>query len=143
MNTQAKKNDTPIDHAKGMDILMPMYILIEYGNSCSKTTGSLWKFYRDELALNDDGAIQNLPSISSSFKSKIKITERIPAAGNRKDVQIVVPLKCLSNFWRTLETLINKCKINLILIYLSTCVINDSNGEEKFAITDKKLMFQL
>ena len=40
---------------------------------------------------------------SESFKSKVKITGSTPACGNRKGVTIIVPLKYLSNFWRTLE----------------------------------------
>ena len=74
-----------------------MYNLIEYGDNYSKTSGSLWQYYRDEQ--ND-----NLAD-SASFKSKIKITGKTPAAGNEKDVEIIVPLKYLSNFWRTIEML--------------------------------------
>ena len=74
-----------------------MYNLIEYGDNYSKTSGSLWQYYRDEQ--ND-----NLAD-SASFKSKIKITGKTPGAGNEKDVEIIVPLKYLSNFWRTIEML--------------------------------------
>ena len=52
---------------------------------------------------------------SESFKSKIKITGKTPPAGDTKDVEIIVPLKCLSNFWRTLEMPLIKCEVNLIL----------------------------
>ena len=51
----------------------------------------------------------------------------------------MVPLKCLSNFWRTLEMLLINCEVSLILTWSSTCVITNSTGEEKFEITDKKL----
>ena len=54
---------------------------------------------------------------SESFKSKIKITGTTPAGGNAKDVEIAVPLKCLSNFWRTREMLLINCEINLILTW--------------------------
>ena len=60
---------------------MPMYDLIEYNDNYSKTSGSLWQYYRDEP--ND-----NL-SDSESFKPKIKITGKTPAAGNEKDVEIM------------------------------------------------------
>ena len=69
---------------------MPMYNLIEYSDTYSKTSGSLWQYYRDEP--ND-----NLAN-SESFKSKIKIAGKTPATGNEKDVEIMVPLKYLSNF---------------------------------------------
>ena len=72
-----------------------MYNLIEYSDNYSKTSESLWQYYKDEP--NDD------ISDSKSFKSKVKITGKTPVAGNTKDVQIIVPLKYLKNFWRTLE----------------------------------------
>ena len=74
---------------------MPMYNLIEYSDSYSKTSGSLWQYYRDKR--ND-----NITE-SESFKSKIKITGKTLANVNTKNVEIAVPLKYLSNFWRTLE----------------------------------------
>ena len=70
---------------------MLMYNLIEYSDNCAKTSGSLWQYYRDE------------PNDSESCKSKIKITGKTPDNGNEEDVKIIVPLKYLSNFWRTLE----------------------------------------
>ena len=96
-----------------------------------KTLGSLWQYFRDQT--ND-----NLAD-SQSFKSKIKITDKNPAADNEKDVQITVPLKYLSNFWRTLEMPLINCEVNLILTWSSTCVITNCNGAETFAITDTKL----
>ena len=74
---------------------MPMYNSIEYSNNYWKTLGSFWQYYRDDL---NDNIIQ-----SESFKRKIKITGKTSAAGNTKDVEIVVPLKYLRNFWRTFE----------------------------------------
>ena len=70
-----------------------------------KTLGRLWQYYRVDL--------NNNITQSESFKFKIKITGKIPAAGNTKDVEIAVPLKHLSNFWRTLEMLLINCEINL------------------------------
>ena len=84
---------------------MPMYNLIEYSDNYSKTSGSLWQYYKDEP--ND-----NLAD-SESFKSKVKITGNTPANGNTKDVEITVPLKYLSNFRRTLG--IPLIKVKLIL----------------------------
>ena len=88
-------NGTEIDDAQDIDIVMPMYNLIEYSDNYSKTSGSLWQYYKDEP--ND-----NLAN-SESFKSKVKITGKTPNNGNTKDVEIIVPLKYLSNLWRTLE----------------------------------------
>ena len=87
-------NNTEVDNAKDIDIVMPMYDFIEYSDNYAKISGSLWQYFRDEP---DD----NLAD-SESFKSKIKITGKTPNNDNEKDVEIMVPLKCLSNFWRTL-----------------------------------------
>ena len=110
---------------------MPLYNLLEYSDNYAETSLSLWQYYRDEP--ND-----NLAD-SQSFKSKIKITGKTPNNGNEKNVEIIVPLKYLSNFWRTLEMSLINCEINLILTWSSTCVINNSTGAERFAITDTKL----
>ena len=78
---------------------------------------------------------------SESYKSKIKITGKTPNNGNTKDVEIIVPLKYLSNFWRALEMPLINCEVNLILTWSSTCVITNSTGifAGRFAITDTKL----
>ena len=91
----SKINDTEIDNAQDIDIVMPMYNLIEYSDNYSKTSGSLWQYYKDEP--ND-----NLAN-SESFKSRVKIAGNNPAGGNTKDLKIIIPLKYLSNFWRTLD----------------------------------------
>ena len=75
---------------------------------------------------------------SESFKSKIKIGNT-PADGNTNDVEMFVPLKYLSNFWRILEMPLINCEVNLILTWSSTCVITNSTGAGRFAITDTKL----
>ena len=84
---------------------MPMYNLIEYTENYSKTSGKIWQYYKDEP--ND-----NLAN-SESFKSKVKITGNTPADGNTKDVEIIVPLKYLSNFWRTLKMPLINCEVSL------------------------------
>ena len=90
INCKSEINNIEIDNAKDIDIVIPMYNLIEDSDNYSKTSGSLWKCSRDEP--NDSLAD------SESFKSKIKITGNIPAGGNTKDVEIIVPVKYLSNF---------------------------------------------
>ena len=69
----------------------------------------------------------------------MKITGNTPADGNTKDFEIMVPLKYLINFWRTLEMPLINCEINLILTWSSTCVITISTGARRFAIIDTKL----
>ena len=72
-------NNTDIDNAQDIDIVMPMYNLIEYSDNYSKTSGSLWQYYKDEP--ND-----NLAD-SESFKSAVKITGNTPTDGYTKDVE--------------------------------------------------------
>ena len=124
-------NDTETDSTQDIDIVMPMYHLIEYTFNFSITTGNLWQYYKDKP--NDSLAD------SKSFKSKVKMTGSTPAGCNTKDVEIIVPLKYLSNFWRTLEMLLINCEVNLILTWSKDCVITNSEGEAKFAITETKL----
>ena len=72
------------------------------------------------------------------FKSKVKITGKTPDDGNTKNVEITVPLKYLSNFWRTLEMQLINSEVNHILTWSSACVITSSTGSRRFAITDTK-----
>ena len=131
VNCISEINNTQVDNAKDIDIVIPMYNLIEYSDNYAKTTGSLLQQFRDEPG--DD--LEDY----ESFKSKIKITGKTPDDDNEKDVEIMIPLKYLSNFWRTLEMPLINCEVNLILTWSSTCVITDSNGAGTFAITDTKL----
>ena len=108
-----------------------MYNLIEYSNNYSKTSGSLWQYYKDKPS---DNITQ-----SKSFKFKIKITGKTPATGNTKDVEIIAPLKYLSNFWKTLEMPLINCEVNLIFTWSPTCLISSATGETKFKITETKL----
>ena len=84
---------------------MPMYNLIEYSVNCSKTSGSLWQYYKDDPS---DNLID-----SESFKYNVKITGKTPVDGNTKYVETILPLKYLSNFWRTLEIPLINVKKNL------------------------------
>ena len=108
-----------------------MYNLVQYSDNYSKTSGTLWQYYKDDP--NDN--IAN----SESFKSTVKISGKTPNNGNTKDVEIIVPLKHLSNFWRTLEMPLINCEVNLILTWSKDCVITNSTGEGKFAIKETKL----
>ena len=110
---------------------MPVYNLIEYSDNYPKTFGSLWQYYKDEP--------NNNLADSESFKSKTKVTGNIPTDRNKKDVEIIVPLKYLYNFCKTLEKPLINYEVNLILTWSSTCVITNSTGAGRFAITDTKL----
>ena len=108
-----------------------MYNLIEYSDNYSKTSGSLWQYYTYDP---HDNITQ-----SEWFKSKIIITRKTPVAVNTKDVEIIVPVKYLSNSWRTLEMQLINHEVNFILTWSPTCAISSEIGETKFRITDTKL----
>ena len=131
INYISEINNTQVDNAKDIDIVMPMYNLIEYSDNYSKTSGSLWQYYRDEP--------NNVLSNSESFKFKVRITGKTPNDNNEKDDEIMVPLKYLSNFWRILIMPLINCEVNLILTWSSTCVITNSTGVGTFEINDTKL----
>ena len=136
----SKINNTQIDNANGIDVVMPIYGLIEYKDNYSKTSGSLWEYYRDEPTLTNAGAPNNFPGNGASFKYKQKI---IGSKGNNgtKAVKIMVPLKYLSIFWRTFEMLFINCEINLILMWSANCAISNAaaNQATTFTITDRRL----
>ena len=135
INCISEINNTQVHNAKDIDIVMPMYNLIEYSDNNVKTTGSLWQYFGDE----PDDDLED----SESFKSKIKITGKPPNNGNVKDVEIMVPLKYLSNFWRADEMPLINCEVNLILTWSSTCIITNSNDAGRFAITDTRIYVPL
>ena len=94
-------NDTQIDDGQKIDVVMPMYNLIEYSDAYSKTSGSLQQYYRDEPALHNKGNNIDFPADnnnSASFKFKQKITGQAKNSGT-KDAEIMVPLKYRNNFW--------------------------------------------
>ena len=128
-------NETHIDEAEHINIVMPMYSLIEYSDNYSDNSRSLWQFKRDEIDGDNDLTVDgnHIPYNSSSFKYKSSLIT------NRNGVKIAVPLKYLSNFWRSLEMPLIKCKVELSLIWDPNCVLSILVGGSTFTITDGKL----
>ena len=112
-----KINEIFVDEANHIYIAMPMYNLIEYSDNYSDTSGSLWQFKRDEVT--DKDADLSIDS-SQSFKYKAALFGKTADAANNtnssvKDAKIVVLLKYLSNFGRSLEMSLINCKVYLEL----------------------------
>ena len=108
---------------------MPMYNLLEYSKNYRKSTESLWNYYRDEPS-------NPLSSNSESFKYKTSITGNTYNVGDgeagydadkvgKYGTEIVVPLKHLSNFWRTLNIPLINCETELILTWSKNCALAD------------------
>ena len=125
-NCISKIDNTEIDNAKNIDVVMPMYILI------------------DIPAANNNGNIVdfNGANATDSFNFKTKITGQTNNNGGIDSVEIMVQLKYLSNFWRTLEMPLINCEVNLILTWSADCVIisiDIANQVATFTITETNL----
>ena len=133
-------NDEHVDTAENLDIVMPMFNLIEYSDNYQDSSATLYQYKRDEPPEND--AIANLTAnTSSSFKYKIKLLGDPVVANNvaRRNVKIVVPLKYLNKFFRALEMPLINCKIKLNLTWEKECVLSSNDGNAIFIINDTTL----
>ena len=118
---------------------MPIYNLLEYSKDYRKTTERWWNYYRDEPS-------NPLSSNSEPFKYKTSITENTYNVdkkitdddGNEVDnpkydankvgkneTEVVIPLKHLSNFWRSLNIPLINCELELILTWSKNCILAD------------------
>ena len=113
---------------------MPMCNLIEYSDNYTSTSGSLWQFKRDEIVNNADVSNDNAPS----FKYKANLIGNTENNGTKNGVKIAVPLKYLSNFWRSLEMPLINCKVELSLKWYERCLLTAATTAT-FTITDAKL----
>ena len=140
-------NGELIEDANDLDIVMPMYNLLEYSKNYRKTIGSLYNYYRDKL--NNDAnlvtfANNNVVS-SEVFKYKTKLVGNtydvnstiLNPAGNarvvnpndnlnnsgKKSVELAIPLKYLGDFWRALNIPLISCEVSLELKWNKSCVI--------------------
>ena len=110
-----KINNTQRDNAEYIDIIMPMYNLIEYCDNYLKTSESLWQYCKDIPAVNNAGNIVDFTATNTtdSFKFKTKITGQTNNDGVINGVKIMVPLKDLSNLWRFLQISLIDCEVEL------------------------------
>ena len=135
-------NDEHIEKAEDLDVVMPMYNLLEYSDNYENLTGSLYQFKRDEPPDNNADVADNTTSLV--YKSKFISGNTVNNIPNVNDVKLVVPLKYVSNFFRSLEMLLVNCKIDLKLTWHKDCMIScldaaDARNPVSFMITDTKL----
>ena len=109
-------NGELIEDVDDLDIVMPMYNLLEYNKNYRKTIGSLYNYYRDKLSDdNDNDNFGNIKVVNSNtFKYKNKIINNTNNAGT-KDIELAIPLKYLGNFWRSLNIPLISCEVSLEL----------------------------
>ena len=127
-------NEAFIDETDFINITMPMYNLIEYSDNYSDTSGSLWQFKGDEIVNNADVSNDNAPS----FKYNANLIGNTGNDGIKNGVKIAVPLKYLSNFWRSLEMPLINCKVELSLKWYEKCLLTAATTAT-FTTTDAKL----
>ena len=109
INRISKINGVKVDSAEDLDLVMPIYNLLEFSKNYRKTTGSLWNYYRN-------GPSNSIYSHSESFKYKTNIVGKAPEDNDSlTNAKVVVPLKHLSNFWRSLNIPLINCEVELIL----------------------------
>ena len=133
-------NDEHVDTAENLDITMPMYNLIEYSDNYQDSSATLYQYKRDEPPEGDavpDLTVDN----SNSFKYKVSLLGNPVLDGNitKRSVKVVVPLKYLSNFFRSLEMPLINCKIKLNLTWKKECVLSTDAGNAVFIIIVTKM----
>ena len=115
INCITKIDGTTIDDAEDLDLVMSMKNLIEYSSNFSETTESLWFYSKDEET-KFNATIAN--NSFKSFECKTKLLGNAEADGANeilKNATIGLSLKCVSNFWRSLQILLINSKIKLKL----------------------------
>ena len=126
INCISKINGVKIDNAEDLDVVMPMYNLLEYSKNYKKTTGSLWNYYRDEpnSSTDNNNNITYLILNSKSFDYEANFIGSVTNNNlTKNDVNIVIPLKHLSNFWKNLNIPLISCEVELILTCFKHCVL--------------------
>ena len=152
INCIPKINSVKTDNAEDLDVVMSMYNLLEYSKNYKKTTWSLWNYYRDEPS-------DQLSSNSESFRYKTSITGNtynigVGEAGydenkvGKNKTEVVIPLKYLSNFWRSLNIPLINCEVELILTWSKNCVLADmtrrnAQGDNPAIVPPRGLEFQI
>ena len=133
INCISKINGVKTDNAADLDVVMPMYNILEYSKNCRETTGSLWNYYRDEPSSTiGDNNISHSILNSESFDYKARFMENGVTHDNltKNDLKFVLPLKHLSNFWRHLDIPLINCEVQLILTWSKNCVLIDKSTRE-------------
>ena len=138
----SKINGEQVENAEDLDVVMPMYNLLEYGKNYQKTSGSLFNYHRDEPNSGSDGDTMTISFLNSkSFDYKSSLHDKLPLFDNNDDnnegkqvvtvnnLGVAVPLKYLGNFWRNLNIPLINCEISLSLSWSEDCVLSNREYE--------------
>ena len=113
--------------------------MIEYSDNYSDTSGRLWQFKRGEQNMNNGNPANITKVDSTSFEYKSSILGNPAANEVLRNAKIIVPLKYLLNFWRSLDMPLINCKIHLELNWTKDCVISSIIEATTLKITNTKL----
>ena len=133
INCVSKINGVKIDNSEDLDDVIPMYNLLEYSKNYRITTESLWNYYRDGPNSNtDDNEIMYTILNSKSFDYKANFMENGLTHNNltKNDFKVVVLLKHLSNFCRSLNIPLINGEVGLILTWFKNCLLIDKLARE-------------
>ena len=137
-----ESNNEHVHTAENLDIVMPMYKLIEYSDNYQDSSATLYQYKRDEPP---DNNVNLTADNSTSFKYNVNLLGNIDA-GNRDNARVgrlnvktIVPLKYLSNFFRPLEMPFINCKIKLNSTWKKESVLSTADDDAVFIINDTKL----
>ena len=153
INCSSKINGIKIDNSGDLDVVMPMYSLLEYSKNYIKTAGSLRNYYKDEPS-------NPLSTNSKSFEYKTSITGNTYDVGageagydaekvGKNETEVAIPLKHISNFWRSLNIPLINCETELIVTWSKYCVLTDMTAANnpptglEFQIKEQNCTFQL
>ena len=142
INSISKINGVKIDNAEDLDVVMPMYNLLEYSKNYKKTVGSWWNYYRHKSS-------NPLSSNSESFKYKASIVGKTPEDNDSlMNAKVVILLKHLSNFWRALNIPLIYCEVELILTWSKNCFLanmttTDAEGDNPAIVAPSGATFKI
>ena len=142
INCISKINGVKIDNAEDLDVVMPMYNLLEYSKNYKKTVGSWWNYYRHKSS-------NPLSSNSESFKYKASIAGKTPEDNDSlMNAKVVILLKHLSNFWRALNIPLIYCEVELILTWSKNCFLanmttTDAEGDNPAIVAPSGATFKI
>ena len=142
INCISKINGVKIDNAEDLDVVMPMYNLLEYIKNYRKTVGSWWNYYRHNPS-------NPFSSNSESFKYKASIVGKTPEDNDSlMNAKVVILLKHLSNFWRALNIPLIYCEVELILTWCKNCVLanmttTDAEGDNPAIVAPSGATFKI
>ena len=128
-------NNTKIYDAHYIGVVVSMYDLTEHSDNYSKLA------CRDVPTVDNDNEINDFTEANAttdSFNLKVKLT----GDNDTQSVEIMVPLKYVSNFWRTLGMLLISCEVTLDLNWSGNCVIVTTNAAQATLLEQLKSGFK-